>query len=85
MGVGVPRLPERVAVDDCRVDVSDEPGDGGTAVVRDGGLRDRLDSDRACVSLLPEDHLARHRIAEHEVSAPPQRDVMEWKVVSAIL
>ena len=75
MGVGVPRLPEGVAVDDRRVDVSDEPGDGGAAVVRDGGFRDRLDSDRARVSLLPKNHLAWHRIAEHEVRC-------EWLVVS---
>ena len=68
VGMGVPRLPEGVAVDDRRVDVPDEPRDGRTALVRDGGFRTRVDSDGACVPSMPEGDSSRNSPAEHEVN-----------------
>ena len=68
MGVGVSRLPEGVPVDNRRMDVPDEPGDGRTALVRDGGFRARVDSDGACVPSMPEGDSSRNSPAEHEVN-----------------
>ena len=61
MGVGVPRVPEGVALDACRVDVPDEPAVRGTALVRDGRLRARVHPHRRRLPRLPEGHPPRHR------------------------
>ena len=68
MGVGFSRLSEGIPVDNCSVDVPDEPRDGRTALVRDGGFRTRVDSDGACVPSMPEGDSSRNSPAEHEVN-----------------
>ena len=56
-----------LAVDDER-NILDEPGDGGSALVRDGGVCARVDSDGCCVSALPEGNPSRHCPAKHEIA-----------------
>lgn len=61
-------MSERIPMDDRCLDVSDESGNGWTALVRDGRLRACVYTNGAGVSVVPESYITWNCFAKYEVS-----------------
>ena len=68
LGMGVSRLSKAVALDDCGVDVPNGTGVLSPALVRNGGLCNRLAADCGGIPALSARYHARHRTAVDEIT-----------------